>query len=240
MKNKINPKHIFTVLSVLCALGAAASFFTNDIGIAVMILLPLCGCFAWFGLQWYGLIVVAGAGQINSVVGALQYADCDTWSEWMTEILSAIVVSPLYMFMGLVGFAAALLFAVGFGKQYAGKKGSRVFRPLAAAGAILIVVAELHAFMLFAGDPISYWQMRLAAGDYVSEKYPDDGYELEDFEYNFKEDTYTYYYLRKDVGFQQYLEIEVRSDKNLPVVRYFDSFSISESFSKNFVEGIHS
>lgn len=239
MKNKINPKHIFTVLSVLCALGAAASFFTNDIGIAVMILLPLCGFFAWFGLQWYGLIAVAAAGLISSVVGTLPYADCDTWSEWMSEILYALAGSPLYMFMGLVGFAAALLFAVGFGKQYAGKKGSRVFRPLAAAGAILIVVAELHAFMLFAGDPISYWQMRLTADAYVSEKYPDDGYVLDDFEYNFKNDTYIYYYLRKDVGFQPHLEIQVRSDKNLPVVRYFSSFRISESFSENYVERIN-
>ena len=239
MKNKITAKHIFTALSIFCAVGSAASFFTNDIGIAVLILLPLCGFFAWFGLKWYGFIVVAAAGVINSLIGNLQNVRCDTVGEWITEILFSIEGSTVFIIIGLVGFFTALLFSAGFGKEYAGKKFSRVIRPLAAAGAILIVFAAVNFIMIFTGDPITYCQTRIAADCYVSEKYPDEGYELDNFEFNFKEDTYTYYYLRKDIGFQPYLEINVRSDNSVPVARYFSSFTISETFSVNYYEGIN-
>lgn len=78
MSGRITKRHVLTAIAVFCGVGAALSCFTGDIGIMVMILLPLCGFFAYLGMQWKGLIIAVAAGFLNSLAGFLMYAQAET------------------------------------------------------------------------------------------------------------------------------------------------------------------
>ena len=93
-----------------------------------------------------------------------------------------------------------------------------------------VVFVFLHVVMLFIGDPIVDYQAKSAADSYVREKYPHQGYEFDLASFESLDNTYTFYYLRKDDESAPELAVNVTPDNNIPVVRYFSSFSIDESF----------
>lgn len=228
MKGKLSKKHMLRVLAILCGAGAVISCFTNDIGLTAMILLPLCGVFAWFGWKEYGLIVVALAGIVYSVVGSVVYIDCSTWWERLLMLLSSgLLGSYTLIALGLVGFVTAALLTFGFAGTPSDAKQTARRRIGAAAGGTVIIVVFCNLIMGLAGDPIVFLKARTAVDQYVSRTYPDSGYRVTRSFYDFDFMHYCFYYDAADDEIPAF-EVICTVDRDYPVVRYFSTFTLDD------------
>ena len=233
-EKSIGKKQIFTALAILCGIGSVIVFWLNDPSELISILLILlCGVFAYLGLRHKSIYIVFAMG-IAHCLPTLTLVE-DSSEDLIGELyIDAFAMGCLFAVLGMIGIIAGFLFHYGFAGKAAPAVSGKAKRVAAIAGAVLFFAVPLELMTMLVGDPIVYWQNRARADEFVKTKYPDGSYEFYDSVYGENgAGVYSYCYRKKGVSMQPLYIIDCTVDTQLPVVKYFSSCSIKDSFGDN-------
>ena len=139
-EKSVGKNQIFTVISILCGIGSVIGFWLNAPSELISILLILlCGVFAYFGLRHKSIYIVFAMG----IAHCLPTLTLEGSSEDLIGELyiSAFAMGCFFAVLGLIGIIAGFLFHYGFAGKAAPAVASKAKRVAAIAGAVLCLSA---------------------------------------------------------------------------------------------------